>query len=327
MKRLFTLCLSVYLLLPFMSCKRIELYEYNTRIYLDLLVDLCEDSLQSNRPTHVEVLLYHPKNGKMVLSQILSSEGGEMKAPSGEYEMVVYSLGTEMTQVNHLSHKEEAEAFTSDVSLLYADLFKMTVCNDSAMANKGFDYSYEQDPIVYSPDHVYVSSQNYLSVPSFLDPDNELIVRATATSIVEVYSLEVYGVQALENIRRVDAFVSGQVKSCFFARPETSMESTTLYVPMSVDYEENRLFTVFGTFGKYPGAENKVYLDIILTTYANECFRYVYDVTEQFDDEENVQNRLIIVDSIDVPEGSSSGPSFSFPVNPWEGDTLNINFY
>lgn len=329
----------LFMMLCFMvACDRIDLHEYNTIVKLDLYVDLSINEmpdtsvigrdhefsvwLNGQMPSYAEVLIYHPKSGDIVMSQMVTSKGGLLKVPTGNYDMVVYSLGTEMTQVKHLSNKQVAEAFTSDVSILYADKFKTLVCNDSAKTSASIDYSYENHAIMYSPDHVYVSNENHLHIPSYVE-DEEYCISASAKSIVEVYSLEVFGIQGLENIHKVDAFVTGQVKSSYFAQAELSGVPATLYVPMKIDYENQRLYTVFGTFGKLPGEDNKVYLDIILTNNGGECFRYVYDVTEQFDDAENENNRLIISDSISVPKGSSSVLS-DIPVNAWDEDTLNI---
>ena len=323
----------------FGSCKRIELYDYNRLVRLDLCVDMSLEVMpdtslfskdadfdywwQGRMPYHAEVLLYHPQTGKVISSQILPAQGGVLRVPDGDFDLVVYSLGTEWTQMQALSHKKQAEALTSEVTLLYADLFKTVVCNDSAKSNENMDYSYEQDPIVYSPDHVYVSANKQLHLLADLEQE-ELRLSDTIKTIVQVYSLEVLGVQGLEYVRQVDAFITGQVRSCYFAQPALSSDPATLYVRMKADVEHEKLYTLFGTFGKLPGAENKVYLDIILTDAGGECHRYVYDVTDQFDDENNDHNRLVISDSIVVPPSSFTGGPFDSAIEVWDGDTVKI---
>lgn len=266
-------CLTICLLLCLcVGCKRIELYDYHARVRLDLCVDLSLKTMpdtsillaadefipwwKGQMPYHVDVLIYHPETGEIISSQMLTSEGGVLRLPNGDFDMVVYSLGAEWTQIDDVARRQEAEAFTSDVTLLYADLFKTVVRNDSANGRQPIDDAYEQHPVVYAPDHVYVSVNKQIHIPSLMEHE-EYVLTDTIQTIVEVYSLEVLGVQGLENIRKVDAFVTGQVRSCYFAQPELSRQPASLYVPMKIDVEGGRLYTLFGTFGKFPAPKTR----------------------------------------------------------------------
>ena len=108
--------------------------------------------------------------------------------------------------------------------------------------------------------------------------------------------------------------------------PKTSDSPATIYTDMRIDGQNNRLYSIFGTFGKLTGEENKIYLDITVTDSGGGQYRYIFDVTDQFDDPENDSNKLVIdaTDIIDIPDAAHGGGGFAPSVDPWENENVDI---
>lgn len=334
--------LAMLLTLALWGCQRIPLYERTTNVYLDFKVNIdldykldlsvdtdipeeYESKIYGKMPEYVEVLFYDRDDHTLKKSQILPVEGGFLDVPAGEYDLVIYSFGTESTQVVNTHYMYDAQAFTTDITKEMASkLFAVKAITDDA-ETKGEVRGYDDDPIIHEPDHLYVVKKEGVSISSFLDKTGTVTIDATAHSIVEVYSMEVLGVKGAENIERVDAFITGQVKSHYFGADGKSQDPATLYITMTPDAENNRLYTVFGTFGKLTGEENKVYLDIMVTNSGGGQYRYIYDVTEQFDDTANENNKLVIGgDEIDIPKAEFGGSGLAPSVDGWDNETVEV---
>ena len=325
----------------FAGCQRIPLYERSTNVKLFIDLDLSIDQvpqlsfptefdkdysikIYGKMPQYVEALFYDAETHRLVTSQILPAEGGFVNVPVGDYSMVVYSFGTESTQVEGTGHMYEVEAFTTDITKQMASkLSWVSVNTDSTRTDvKG----YEDDCIIHEPDHLYVANEDLISVPSFEDKAEAVSIYTKASTIVEVYSLEVLGVKGTENIQAVEAFITGQIKSNYFGKQERNDTPATIYTDMRVDTQNERLYSIFGTFGKQPGHENKIYLDITVTDSGGGQYRYIFDVTDQFDDPANTNNRLIIdaTEIIDIPDAAHGGGGLAPSVDPWENENIEI---
>lgn len=339
MKRLRIIIVTLALALTNWSCQRITLYELTTEVEFNLnlnlsirqSIDMAIDTdvekefgakVTGTMPQYMEILFYDIESHELVQSEILPADGGTIHIAPGEYNLVAYNFGTESTQVENISKLDEAEAFTSDITKSMADRFKASVANAKG-GTKGETKGYEDDPIVYEPDHLYVAKEERVLIPSFEGRDESIELHTSASTILDVYSLEVIGVKGCENVEKVEAFVTGQIKSNYFALEQRGSDPATLFLDdFRVDRENGRFYTVFGTFGKLKGAENKIYLDITVTNTNGGQYRYVYDVTEQF--EENGNNKLVIYDELDVPAGESGGGGLAPEVGEWEEETIEI---
>ena len=323
------------------GCKRIPLHERSSRVILDISVELGLDhEIQMSYPTEMrdefvekidgkmpkyhEVLFYDIKTHELSASHIVGSTGGVISVPTGDYHMVIYSFGTEATQIKSLNYRLEAEAYTTDLTKIMSSKLKSFAnCNnvDSKSEIKGYD----DDPIITEPDHLYVANMADVTIPAFTGKDETVTIHADSKSIMEVYSLEVLNIKGAENIDKVDAFVTGQVKSNYFGRMERNDNAATLYVALDTDAQNNRLYTVFCTFGKLPGEDNKIYLDITVTNSGGGQYRYIYDVTDQFDNPGNTDHKLIIDGGdIDIPDAASGGSGLNPSVDDWENEEIDV---
>lgn len=321
------------------SCQRIPLYDRSTEV--NLVIDLertldhnivmsvdkplekhYRDKIDGVSPAYYEVLVYDINTNALLSTHIVGEKGGSFDLFPGRYHLVVYSFGTESTQVSDLDNMLTARAYTSDITHLKSEIIKS---KSSGESSTNISKAYEDDPIIYEPDHLYVANELDVEIESFLGDNESVTVYTTASSILDVYSLEVINVKGVENIEKVDAFVTGQVLSNYFGKQQRDVLPATVYVDMSTDVENKRLYTVFNTFGKLPGANNKIFLDITVTDSGGGQYRYVFDVTEQFDDPGNKDNQLLIDGNIiDIPKAEHGGGGFQPSVNEWEREDIEV---
>ena len=340
MKRFLTYVVMVVVLLIFsVGCERIPLYERSTsvNIVIDLdrgldhdiimsvdkpLEKIYTDKIEGVVPIYYEVLVYDAVSDELVSSNIVGEKGGVLNIFPGNYHLVIYSFGTESTQVKDLHNRNSANAFTTDITVSKSHIIKSKASKFvKAPASKG----YEDDPIINEPDHLYTSNEMDVTIGAFTGGGQTITIRTTVSSILDVYSLEVLNIKGAENIEKVEAFVTGQILSNYFGRAERDSSPATVYVDMSVDVENSRLYTVFNTFGKLPGAQNNIYLDITVTDSGGGQYRYIYDVTEQFDDPGNEDHQLVIDgELIDIPKAEHGGGGFSPIIDEWEREDIDV---
>ena len=344
MKKVYSIIVTLALLVFLQGCKRMELYELSTNVNLNLNLNLeinmeldmeveteldqeFSAKVHGKMPEYIKVIFYDKDTQSQRASFVLPAEGGQVTVAPGDYHLLAYSLGTESTQIDGLGNLENAKAFTSDISQLMKSRFEAVVANARASENPDTSTvtrGYEDDPIVYEPDHLYVVNEGDIHVPSVTKQSENIVIHATASTILDVYSLEVLGVTGCENIEKVEAFITGQIKENYFGLETRGIDPATLYVTLKTDAANNRLYTIFGTFGKLPKANNKIYLDITVTDTSGGQYRYVYDVTDQFDDASNVNRKLVIRDEIDIPKGSAGGGGLAPSVGDWDNEEIDI---
>lgn len=331
--------IAVFLLIASAACQRIPLYERTTKvnivvdqdrgldheIVLSYDTDLDKEHLQKIEgvvPDYYEVLVYDVETHHLVASHIVGGKGGSLGLNPGNYNLVLYSFGTESTQVGDLHHRLEAEAFTTDITDVKSHQIKsMSAKNEVKSVSK----AYENDPIIYEPDHLYVANEMDVVIEAFRGREEEVTIYTTTSTILDVYTLEVLNIKGAENIEKVEAFVTGQIISNHFGRQERNMKPATLYVNMSTDTENSRLYTVFNTFGKLPGEDNHIFLDVTVTNSGGGQYRYIFDVTDQFEDPGNTNHQLIIDGSeIDIPKPEAAGGGFAPSVDEWEQENIDV---
>ena len=323
------------------GCQRIPLYERSTKVnlvldlkrgldhdivlsYETLLSKEYQDKIDGVVPQYYEVLVYDVDTHELKSTHIVGEKGGSINLSPGNYHLVVYSFGTESTQVQNLHHRHLAEAFTTDITELKSGVLK-SMSSKLMQNTKSDTKAYENDPIINEPDHLYVANEMDVFIEAFQGTEEEITVHTTAATILDTYSLEVLNIKGAENIEKVEAFVTGQIISNYFGKSERSSSPATVYVDMTPDIKNKRLYTVFNTFGKLPGEENKIFLDITVTDSGGDQYRYVYDVTDQFDDPGNEDHQLVIDgELIDIPKAEHGGGGFRPEIDEWEREDIDV---
>lgn len=315
--------LLIALLLAFTACQYKELCydhqhqtEYNLSLILKLNLDLDveldvsdEAHTKIEMPEYMKVCFYDPLSGALSQTAMVGPEGGLIQIAPGKYNMVVYSFGTEWTWIRGENNIDSLEAYTSDITALKTRQLQQIIQEGKYDA---------PGPIIYTPDHLIVAREE-IEIPAYsLTPQVDTI-STKASTVVETYGFEVTNITGIEYIASVDAFVTNQARSTFFARGEKNPSPATIYFPLEVDREKGILKTTFNTFGKLPG-ESDAYLHILLTDTKGNVMTVTEDITEQF---ENSDHIIEIDEPIDIPKPEEGG-GIDPTVEEWDEENIDI---
>ena len=321
-RRNLPLLLAATLLLAF-SCCRMPLYDKEKKLDLQLTLNLelnvdIDMSIETDidvvsnialtEPEYMRACFFDPVTGEMTYYKYLPSEGGDISIASGSYKMLVYSFGTEYTQIRNENNINNIEAFTSDIT-------------DSKISTlrKFTETKAESDPIIYAPDHLLVAIEE-VTIPEFTGESLTITLYATANTIVETYTFEVHSVVGAEYIESAEAFVTNQARSYFIGRGEMNPEPATIFFPVGVDKNKGCLYTAFNTFGKLPGA-SEAYLHILVRDTGGNEYAFTTDITDQF---ENPDRHIVIDEPVDIPEPEQVDGGIAPTVDPWDEENHDV---
>lgn len=290
---------------------------YNLSLLLELKLELdvdvevsVETHTKIEKPDYMKVMFYNPQTGNLSDTEIVGADGGHIYEASGTYNMLVYSFGTEWTQIRGEGNINTLEAFTSDITATKSRVLQ-------AFTRAGEDEP--QGPIIYTPDHLLVARENVV-IPPFSEEERIITLTAYAKTVVETYGFQITNIKGIENIASVEAFVTNQARSTFFGRGEKSTEPATLYFPIEVNPIDGYIHTSFNTFGKLPG-ESRSYLHIMIKNTSGEEVKVSVDITDQFEKEDH---EIIIDEEIDIPAPEGGGAGIAPTVDPWAEENHDV---
>ena len=290
---------------------------YNLSLLLELKLELdvnvevsVETHTKIEKPDYMKVMFYSPQTGTLSNNDIVGADGGHIYQAPGSYDMLVYSFGTEWTQIRGEGSINTLEAFTSDITATKAGILR-------AFTRVGEEEP--QGPIIYTPDHLLVAHEA-IEIPHFSEEERIITLTANAKTVVETYGFQITNINGIQNIASVEAFVTNQARSTFFGRGEKSTEPATIYFPIEVNPSEGYIHTSFNTFGKLPG-ESRSYLHIMIKNTEGEEVKISVDITDQFEKEDH---EIIIDEEIDVPAPEGSGGGIAPTVDPWEEENHDV---
>ena len=331
-KRLF-LVLSVLLLALSTGCQRIPLYEAEAGVYLRLSVDTALDpavealldfdarpelldKVAGKTPELVRACFYDAVSHELVKEDFLPAQGGFVDVPAGVYDVVVYSLGTEATQVSGTETRAGAYAFTSPTG----SRVKMQGVSSKADEEDGTD----EQPVVFEPDHLFVGRIAGAMVPVRPADAETIVLAAELSRLSESWILEVAEVEGAERIRKAEVYLTGQAADRYLWDGRTSNHACALGFETEIDVTEGRLCAVFNSFGKCPQLETDVIVNLLVTTENGSRIRYVYDVTDQWLNPDNAADRFVFEGPVDIPGDDYQGGGFEPVVNEWDGEAIPV---
>lgn len=318
-------------LVAVVGCRRMPLYdlpekvirlvlELDLEIDLDIRTDLNVDQeieKTIKMPELMRANFYGLDDDHLKHTEYVGPTGGVINPPSGQFNMLVYTFGTEFVQIRGENDVNTFEAFTSDITASKASDLR-------GFTREGGEEP--EGPIIYAPDHLLVARE-LVEIPEQVFDEENIVVKATARTVVETYSFEVPNVVGAEYIKSCEAFVTNQSRSILFGhegadgRGEPSKEPATLSFPVGVDYKRGCLYTTFNTFGKLPGV-SRSYLYILIRDTDGQEFHVVEDITDQFD---NPDHQIVIKEKIVIPIPPSYKGGVEPSVVPWEEEIHNVN--
>lgn len=319
----------IALLVVVAGCRRMPLYDLPERIIeltlqleldleLDIKTDLDVDVEETIKiPERMKVGFYKPDKDSLIHTEYVGPTGGIINPPAGHFNMLIYSFGTEFVQIRGEESLNTIEAYTSDITATKAaDLQAVT---RNRHKTRGDDDGEPQGPIIYPPDHLLVAREQ-VEIPEIVFEEHNVVVKATARTVVETYSFEVQTVIGAEYIYSCEAFVTNQSRTIFFGhsgvdgRGEPSKEPATLSFPVGVDTKKGCLYTTFNTFGKLPG-ESRAFLYVLIRNLDGQEYVIEQDITEQM---ESTDHEIVIKEEVVIPAPEENTGGIAPTVEPWE---------
>ena len=336
MRRLSRTALSVMLgVLLVVSCKRVSLYDSASDIFLELQLKLNLDltvsdtidvdrnqqyysKLHISEPSRLVACFYSIKSHQLVTKEYVGPTGGYLTSvPPGTYDVLVYQLGTYVTQVSGDELRGQVKAETSDItSTLQAQMRAAT------RATKALSLL-NTDPVISEPDHLIVAKLTDVVVPEHSDMDETVVIHADGASTVETYSFVADSIKGIENVRSVQAVISGQAASKYLWDEHTPSTSVNVLTTAVADRTKNCFYGVYNTFGQVSG--QKVYVNFIVTTITGGEIVFPIDITDQVNDPDNKDNRIDIDDVIDITSpGGTANEGYLPTVTEWDKEIVDI---
>lgn len=317
----------IMLLLAAVSCQRREFAERITDV--NLLLNVNTNVVNAGEvplPETMRVDLYDPETGRLKYTDYVGPTGGYIHPNAGLYDLVVYSIGTESTQIRNENLFTEIEAFTSEVSsYLKGQLSKFLASVARSRQQNSASKAPEEEKVVYEPDHLFVGHALGVDIPVRYegDTDTDVTVEIDVHSVVETWNVRVTNIEGLQWVRDVVAVMSGQVGSYYIGTDEKSGSSVSIFFEKEIDEENQSLVGRFNTFGKHPDETGILSFDINVTDTGGEEQHFHFDVDSQFMD--NPDREIVVDDPITVEEPKTAGGGFVPTVDDWENVHTDIN--
>ena len=299
----FLMCLS--------GCDFIPLYELEGNVLIDIDYQLEQqvfvregfdpsnisafnEKVHGKMPEYVQVQFYESGTHTLVTDEFLEAPGGMMNVPVGSYDILIYSLHTKVTEVQG-----------------------NTLSGMNAFTSRTYKIGGYQS-VIAEPDHLYLARVENVNVGQVKDDIHTITyVDAHAASILETWTIEMLDVDGLEYIAECELFLTCQEGRSFLWGNRLGNQPGALKINPYPDFQSGRLYSVFNTFGRYENYIDKVSAVLrVKNTAGNEYF-FEFNVTDQFDDPDNVGHNIVISDLITIPSDGGSGGGFTPVVDPW----------
>ncbi len=327
--------LSILLLVLAAGCQRIPMHERGAGIYLRVSIDQSLDPAMSalldfdarpslrervagKKPELVRVCFYDAVSHELVAEDFLPVEGGFVDIAAGVYDVIVYSLGTEATQVSGTEVRAGGYAFTDPTGI------RVKLLSAQAKEEDDDPIGTEEQPVIFEPDHLFVGKIAGARVSLHPDDAEPEVLVTELSRISESWILEIEDIVGAAHIQKAEVYVTGQAAGRFLWDGRTTNHPCALGIETEIDIQRGRLFSVFNTFGKYPQPDCDVMVYVLVTTNSNAHCLYVYDVTDQWLNPDNSAHLIRISDRMEIPGDDYHGNDFNPVVTDWDGVEIPV---
>lgn len=308
MSRVRHILLVVMAALLSVACQRRPIEEQYLKVYLDLTIEKEILNYEYVDPGLMRVAFFDSQTGAYLNHDFVSSKGGYIFAPYGDVDMVVYNIEAGETRVRNYYVWRDVEAFTNEVSEQQRSPF-------TRFLQSRVDTRPSYDDIRVTPGHLFVARERNIHIPQHITED-VFVIKTTARTIVESWTVEVNGVMGMEWVGSVSMMLSGQVGSNFIATNTRSTDPVAIYFnAISAQRRSASIMSRFETFGREKTSGDAAMLSILFIDVAGHPYMYNFDVSDQMED--NPQQHIVINGDIDIPKPEVGG-GFAPTVDDWK---------
>ena len=343
MKKRLLIIIAV-LLTVFTGCERRELERssaiINLRLKIHLNIRVNGKIMGLPEPEMMRVMFFDPETFELVTESYLPAGGGRVSLAPGKYKFIAYNFDTEATLLRGDRNYYSIEAYTNEVSsalkssMLAAIRYGKSATKASPNSNEAWDAALQkvqENPVIYEPDHLFVSHQDI----EVYNIAGEQVIEAEAETIIETWKISVR-IKNEQYMASARALLTGQIASNFIGYPKEEGKTdtdVTLMFDMNAgtdDYENDIVIGQFNTFGKNPAVDSRLWLTILIKTVGGETLEWHRDITDEFYTEEAIEDQVIYIEEeITIPQpdnpGSGGNGGFQPGVDDWEVENIPID--
>ena len=275
-------------LLEMCSCQREPIYDGRSEYRIEITpeYDMLYNTPDKD-PNLYRVLFYDPLSHKLVTSNTVGTKGGYLyNITPGVYDIVVYNYTMNKTKVSHEENLNSLMALTTVLS--YQDL-----------------------PVVETPDHLLVAKMEDVVIPHLTVNDSEFVLKVTPKSIVDSWCLVINGIKGLRNVNYIDTYITGQAQAVYLDKGKGGISdvNVTIFFPAVCDLGRGIIYTPFNTFGKIEDKVSDLRLNIRIVGSGGDEYVCEADVSDQFEDPDNVNHIITATFDVTVKERKNGGMS------------------
>ncbi|MBR6933227.1 MAG: DUF5119 domain-containing protein, partial [Bacteroidales bacterium] len=175
-----------------------------------------------------------------------------------------------------------------------------------------------EQTVIHEPDHLFAGRREGIVVPVRSELDKTVIIECDMESVVESYSFEVRNVIGADRIDKAEVYITGQAPYRYLWDLRRPNVPVAIYFQAEVNVKKGHIYTVFDTFGKFPGMANYVFLNVRVSDTNGNLYQWEFDVTDQFDNPDNIYHEIIIDEVMEIPEDGSNVGGLDPTVRDWE---------
>lgn len=307
------------------SCRRIELREPHSGVYIKFniqdepgIISMYDadypfpDIVRGKRPQSLRVCFYDPVSHNLVAEDFLGPEGGFVNIAAGVYDVMAYSLGTEVLRVAGSESRAGCYAYSSRAG--YS--INLTRSDDNENIER---YSFM---VIHEPDHIYVGRKADVEIPVVPEDNRIVVIELDESPLLESYTFKALNIVGAERIQTATCYVTGQASQRYLWDSRYSNNQCAIGFDAPVDLLSGTVTTAFNTFGRFPGSSSRVFLNLLISDKSGGKYQWIFDVTEKFDNPDNEKHEISIVSAIVIPEKEQGG--FTPSVGDWNAEIITV---
>ena len=265
--------------------------------------------VEAQLPELIRACFYDMENHQMVSEAFLSPNGGYIDIAPGVYDVLFYNMDTEATLVEDSESRGGTYAHTSRTGA-------------GIMMDEGVgDGNWENQPIVYEPDHLFVG---IIAGATIGQEGGTQMLECDLTRLTETWSVEFTDVEDADRIADAVIYLSGQTEGRYLWDRRVRNKSCALRLDCVVDAPKGQIYTILNTFGMSTASGADVMVNLMLTLKDGTRARYIFDVTDQWQNPDNTDHRIVISVPVELPAAGSSDSGMDPVVTDWEGEEFDI---
>lgn len=289
------------------------------------------------KPLNIRATLSSPATGEVVREGLIRNQGsdergnyidGYIAAPKGEYNLIMYQLGSPVTHIKNPNNCFDMLAYTDPVN--------------ERVHNYISDISSEMDlnKIMLEPEHMMVARYEGLVIENSFQADTLRTAEGdyfTASSIAKSYYLQLR-ITGVEWVTRAAAVLTGMSGSSRLCENEGMVLNDPVNLFFTMLYGERGkrsgtkgspaiLYTTFTTFGKITDISSEMTLNFEFTKSDGSTQTESFDMTEVFKTPMAIENQWLILDkeiNITPPPNTETSGSMDPGVEGWKDKEADL---